>query len=131
MRELTEALHLGRAPQSALADLSPTLFAAAHDGDMVAAGLVDRQAEEIVLMVTCALRGLALLESEVPVVLGGGVLAARDPRLMGGITTGLAQVAPFARITLVTAPPIVGAAALALDAVGRSAAALHVAATTT
>lgn len=118
VREVTEALHFGRVPQSALAALSPTVFEAAHGGDTVATGIVERQVEEIVLMVTCALRGLDLLDAEVPVVLGGGVLAARDPLLMAGIAAGLADVAPRACIALVTAPPIVGAAMLALEDVG-------------
>lgn len=128
VREVTEALHFGRVPPSALADLSPTVLAAAREGDAVALGLVDRQVEEIVLMVTCALRGLDLLDAEVPVVLGGGVLAAREPLLMAGIAAGIAAVAPRACIALVTAPPIVGAAALALEKAGCSGAALRAAA---
>lgn len=121
--EVTEALHFGRLASSELASLSPTLFAAASAGDEVAMGVVDRQAEEIVLMVTAALTRLDLLETSVPVVLGGGVLAAEDSRLLGAITRGLGERAPQAHIRLVTAAPITGAAMLALESVGAHAAA--------
>ena len=70
-------------------------------------------------MVTVALRRLALLDADVPVVLGGGVLAAGDLRLMAAISSGLATNAPRARIRLVRSRPILGAAILSLEAVGR------------
>ena len=121
--EVTESLHFGRLASSALAQLSPVLFAASVAGDKVAQGVVDRLAEEIVLMVTAALRRLDLLGAAVPIVLGGGVLAAGDERLLGGIAAGLADRAPGAYIRLVTAAPIAGAAMLALESVGVRAAA--------
>ncbi|MFT2817364.1 N-acetylglucosamine kinase [Leifsonia sp. A12D58] len=122
--EVTEALHFDRLPSRALAQLSPTLFAAAHAGDAVAQGVIERQADEIVLMVTTALRRLDLLKMAVPVVLGGGVIAADDELLLGSIEAGLAEVAPRARLTVVTTAPINGAAMLALESVGAHAAAL-------
>ena len=116
--EVTEALHFGRLASSALAQLSPVLFAASVAGDEVAQSVVDRQAEEIVFLVAATLRRLDLLGEHVPIVLGGGVLAARDERLLGGIAAGLADRAPGASIRLVTAAPITGAAMLALESVG-------------
>lgn len=94
------------------------LFAVAAAGDPVALSLVHRQADEIVAMASVALSRLGLLDEEVPVVLGGGVLAARHPQLNDRITTGLRARAPRALITVITAPPVLGAGLLGLDAVG-------------
>ena len=127
MREVVEELHFGRISSNELSRLSPVVFTAARAGDAVAGSLVDRQAEEIVLMVSAALTRLQLLDREIPVVLGGGVLAAADARLMARIEAGLAERAPLARIRLVSAPPIVGAAILALESVGRHDAGLRLA----
>jgi hypothetical protein len=52
------------------------------------------------------------------VVLGGGVVRSRDPILFGALTERLTAEAPHAEITLVTAPPVLGAALLALDNLG-------------
>lgn len=116
--DVVEALHFGVIPSSELARLCPDVFTAARAGDAIAGDLVDRLAEEIVLMVSAAVNRLELSDRQIPVILGGGVLAAADPRLLAGIETGLAERSPLTRIRLVTAPPIVGAAILALESVG-------------
>jgi N-acetylglucosamine kinase-like BadF-type ATPase len=118
VREVVEALHLGRLPATSLTDLTPLLFAAAEAGDAVAAAVVDRQAEEIVLMAQVLLCRLDLQQAEVPVVLGGSVLAAQEPRLVAGVVGGLAERAPAAHAVWVREPPVVGAALLALEAAG-------------
>ncbi|MGW5850444.1 N-acetylglucosamine kinase [Streptomyces sp. NPDC055254] len=115
---LVEALHLGGIPAGRRHELTPVLFAVAAAGDPVAGALVDRQADEIVAMAAVALRRLDLLTEEVPVVLGGSVAAARHPRLTDRIVSGLAERAPHARISVVTAPPVLGAGLLGLDALG-------------
>ena len=125
VREVAEHVHFGRIAREALNDLTPLLFAHSEAGDTVAGAVVDRQAEEVVVMADVLLRRLALQDAEVPVVLGGSVLAARDPRLVSGIVAGLADRAPAARITWVTEPPVVGAALLALEAAGAAPAALE------
>jgi N-acetylglucosamine kinase-like BadF-type ATPase len=116
--DVSIAAHLGEIPSEALADLTPLLFQVAAGGDAVARSLVVRQGEEIVAMATAALRRLNLLGSPVAVVLGGGVVRGRDPLLFGVITEQLLAKAPLARITLVTDPPVIGAALLALDTLG-------------
>jgi N-acetylglucosamine kinase-like BadF-type ATPase len=118
MYALIEALHLGRLPQERRHELTPVLFAAAEAGDAVACSLVDRLAEEIVTMVAVALRRLDLLDERTPVLLGGGILAARHPRLDAGIRRSLAERAPKAEPRVVRARPVLGAALLALDHVG-------------
>lgn len=118
MRELIEALHLDEVPAARKHELSPVLFAVADTGDPVAVSLVERQAEEIVAMAVVALRRLDLLDSAADVVLGGGVLAARQPLLMRAVGGLLAARAPHAVTRVVTAPPVVGAALLGLDHIG-------------
>ncbi|GAA4601012.1 BadF/BadG/BcrA/BcrD ATPase family protein [Actinoallomurus liliacearum] len=116
--EVGLAIHFGEVHEGRLGELSPVLFAVAADGDPVARGLVDRQAEEVVALAAVALRRLDLLDTPVEVVLGGGVLAARHPRLMTAIEAGLADIAPRAELMVVEAPPLLGAALLGLDATG-------------
>ncbi|MFJ8074882.1 N-acetylglucosamine kinase [Streptomyces sp. NPDC096176] len=116
--ELIEALHLGRVAASRKHELTPVLFATSAEGDPVARSLVHRQAEEVVAMATVALRRLELLDEEVPVLLGGSVLAARHPDLDGRIRELLAAVAPKAVVEVVTAAPVLGAALLGLDHIG-------------
>ncbi|MFJ3631002.1 N-acetylglucosamine kinase [Streptomyces sp. NPDC090112] len=124
MGALIEAFHLGPLPAPRRHELTPVLFAVAAAGDPVAQRLVDRQADEVVAMAAVALGRLGLLGEEVPVVLGGGVLAAGHTRLDERIAGRLAERAPRARITVVTAPPVLGAALLGLDAL-RAPAAAH------
>ncbi|MFE6838982.1 N-acetylglucosamine kinase [Streptomyces sp. NPDC057705] len=118
MASLIEAMHLGRIPAGRRHELTPVLFAVAAAGDPVALSLVHRQADEIVAMASVALGRLGLLDEEVPVVLGGGVLAAWHPQLNDRIAARLADRAPRARIHVVTAPPVLGAGLLGLDALG-------------
>ncbi|MFJ1611912.1 N-acetylglucosamine kinase [Streptomyces sp. NPDC088249] len=121
MYALIEALHLGRVESERRHELTPVLFATAAAGDPVAVSLVDRLAEEVVAMASVALGRLGLLDEEAPVVLGGGVLAARHPQLDGRITELLTVRAPKAVVRVVTEPPVLGAALLGLDHTGAAA----------
>ncbi|QNP63340.1 N-acetylglucosamine kinase [Streptomyces genisteinicus] len=112
---LIEALHLGRVPAARRHEMTPVLFATSAGGDRVARSLVRRQAEEIVAMASVALDRLGLLGEETPLVLGGSVLAARHPQLDADIAELLERRAPRARVRVVTAPPVLGAALLGLD----------------
>lgn len=116
MAALIEALHLRDLPRSRRHELAPVLFAtAAEGGDAVARSLVRRQADEIVAMVRVSLERLDLLQTPTPVLLGGSVLAARHPLLDTRLHEALSTRAPLAQPQLVTAPPVLGAALLALD----------------
>ncbi len=115
---LVEALHLEHIAPARRHELTPVLFATAASGDAAARGLVDRLADEVVTMATVALTRLDLLEEETPVLLGGGVLAARHPQLDDGVRDLLAARAPKAVPQVVTASPVLGAALLGLDRVG-------------
>ncbi|WSF21817.1 ATPase [Streptomyces sp. NBC_01353] len=115
MYALIEALHLGRIAFERRHELTPVLFRTSAEGDAIARSLVHRLAEEVVALSTVALGRLGLLAEEVPVMLGGSVLAARHPELDARITELLALKAPKAVIGVVTAPPVLGAALFALD----------------
>ncbi|MFC9477646.1 N-acetylglucosamine kinase [Streptomyces fimicarius] len=118
MYGLIEALHRGGIPLERRHELTPVLFATAADGDPVAGALVERLAEEVVAMASVALNRLGLLEEEVPVLLGGSVLAARHPQLNDRIAGLLAARAPKAEVRVVSEPPVLGAALLGLDRTG-------------
>ncbi|MFJ1784413.1 N-acetylglucosamine kinase [Streptomyces anulatus] len=118
MYALIEALHRGGIPSARRHELTPVLFATAAGGDPVALALVERLADEVVAMASVALRRLGLLEEEVPVLLGGSVLAARHPQLNDRITELLASRAPKAEVRVVSEPPVLGAALLGLDRTG-------------
>ncbi|KOU24016.1 ATPase [Streptomyces sp. WM6372] len=118
MAELIEALHLGALAQGRTHELVPVLFSVAAAGDAVASAIVERQADEVVALASVALARLDLLEEEAPVLLGGGVLTAGHEQLDERIAAGLARRAPRARVSVVSAPPVLGAGLLGLDALG-------------
>ena len=123
--EVTEGIHLGRIAYGDLGLLSPLVFAHADDGDAIAVSMVERQGREIAIMAISCLERLQLLDADVPVVLGGGVLATRHELLWRAIEAEFTERAPRATLIHVTAPPLVGAALLALESTGASADALE------
>ena len=90
----------------------------------VAAAIVERLAHEIVTLARVALERLDLLGERVEVVLGGGVLAAGNPVLLDAVESGLRALSAELEPRLAAAPPIVGAALLALDEAGTALAAV-------
>ncbi|MFI9407795.1 N-acetylglucosamine kinase [Nocardia sp. NPDC052316] len=120
---VAEAIHLGQLAEQRLHELVRVLFTTAEAGDPTALRLIDRQADEITRLAMVALRKLDLLDTPTPVILGGGVLAARQPLLVDNVKSRLAEVAPLAEPRIVVAPPVLGAALLGLDHLGASAAA--------
>lgn len=122
MEDLIAAVHLGSLSEAECWALTPVLFEVAAEGDPVAGDLVRRQAEEVVALAVAAMRRLGVLGEPIPVVLGGGVLTARHPQLMDEIDRLLGEQAPLATSTVVTTPPVVGAALLGLDRLGAPAA---------
>ncbi len=118
VEQVTIGLHQGKIPHDDLIALAPVLLRAADEGDPVARSMVDRQADEISVMAITAMRRLGLTGLATPVILGGGVITARNPLLMAGITRQLAEAAPRAQVRVIEVPPVVGAALLGLDHVG-------------
>ena len=110
--EVAIGVRAGTFGRDDLRRLTPVLFAAARSGDQIAAAVVQRQAQEICLMALTAMRRLGL--GTAPVVLGGGVLEARDPLLSAEVDRRLAA-AGCGPGQVVDAPPVTGAALLGLD----------------
>jgi N-acetylglucosamine kinase-like BadF-type ATPase len=96
VEEITIGVHKGKIGDNALTGLAPTLLRAADEGDQVAQTVVNRLGDEISVMAITAMRRLGLTALATPVVLGGGVITARNPRLMTNITRQLAGAAPHA-----------------------------------
>jgi N-acetylglucosamine kinase-like BadF-type ATPase len=117
MLAVAEALHTGELPHARLRELAPLVLAAAPT-DPVAGALIERQAGEIVAFVRVALERLGPLPEPVDVVLGGGILRTRDPLLLGAVEAGLAGLGRALAPHVVDAPPVLGAALLALDRLG-------------
>jgi N-acetylglucosamine kinase-like BadF-type ATPase len=126
--KVAEQIHLGQRDFADLARLAPAVFAAAEAGDAIAQALVDRNADEVLAFVRASLTRLDLTDRAVPVVLGGGILQAGHARLQDRIASGLAIMAPTARLVTVSQPPILGAALLTLEHSGAGPAALDLAA---
>lgn len=118
--EVTAALHFGELPRSRLHELVPLLLRVAAAGDGAARTVVERLAEEVFLLARAAHNRLELHDQPTDVVLGGGILAARHPLLMEGVSGRLAAYAPRVNLLVVDDPPVVGAALLGLDALGAS-----------
>src|SRR5205085_2520731 len=84
VEEVTLGIHKRKIPDDDLTQLAPALLRAADEGDPVARSLVNRLADEISVLVITAMRRLRLTDLATPVVLGGGVITARNPLLMDG-----------------------------------------------
>jgi N-acetylglucosamine kinase-like BadF-type ATPase len=121
--ELAEAVHTGKIPRRRFIELAPLVFAEA-ERDPVAAGIVARLASEVVALVRVALERIGPVDEPADIVLGGGLMQARNPRLLASIAGGLAELGVPHTLSVVDAPPVVGAALRALDALGATPAAL-------
>jgi N-acetylglucosamine kinase-like BadF-type ATPase len=118
--ELAEAMHIGRIDEHRVMDLAPVVFGAAED-DPVAAAIVDHLAAEVAAFARVAIIRLALEREPVEVLLGGGLLRHSTPALLTAIERELAGVGPSITARPTSAPPILGATLLALDALGADA----------
>ncbi|MFI6316133.1 N-acetylglucosamine kinase [Nonomuraea sp. NPDC050556] len=111
-------VHFGEIDEARLAELTPALLAVASSGDAVARRVVAQQAEEITTMAEVCLRRLDLLDTPTEVVLGGGVLRARNPLLSSLLEATFAARAPQAKLVVADAPPILGSALSGLERMG-------------
>jgi N-acetylglucosamine kinase-like BadF-type ATPase len=113
--ELSRALHLRQIPAARLGELAPVILSASEE-DPVAAGIVSREADEVIAFADAALRRLELTQTDPDVVLGGGVLRAVPSGVVETIARGVRALAPDAHVLVSPSEPIVGAALLGLDA---------------
>lgn len=121
--QVLTALHTGRLDFDRIAQLPPVVFETAARGDAIARSVIDRQADEVVALATTAIRRLRMTRLDVDVVLGGGIFRNDDVAFFDRIRDGVAQMAPAATITVLSDPPVIGAAQLGLDRVGATRAA--------
>jgi N-acetylglucosamine kinase-like BadF-type ATPase len=116
--DVTSAIRSGRLGVSRVMELPPVVFAAARDGDDVARTLLDHLADELTATALAAVRRLRFVRSDVDVVLAGGLTSSGDAAFVGRIRSGITAVARRARVSVLTVPPVVGAALLGLDLFG-------------
>ncbi|MEU7874069.1 BadF/BadG/BcrA/BcrD ATPase family protein [Dactylosporangium sp. NPDC049140] len=109
------ALHLGELPAARLEELCEVVFEVAAAGDDLASRVVRRLADEIESLVRVSATRLGLLREPYTIVLGGGVLTARRPMLHDDLLARLHALSPGATVTVLSSPPVAGAALLALD----------------
>jgi N-acetylglucosamine kinase-like BadF-type ATPase len=112
-----EALYVGRLDGRSTYELPPVVFKAAARGDAVSRALISAMADEIVVTVNAAIRRLRLAGHAFEVVLGGGILRAGDRDMHARIRKGIIAVAAKAEFVRLDAPPVVGAALIAMDQV--------------
>jgi N-acetylglucosamine kinase-like BadF-type ATPase len=117
-RQVMEGLYLHKLDTMEIPRLAPVVFAEARAGDAVARAIVDRQADEIAIMATVAIRKLRMTRLDPDVVLGGGVFRNGWEPFFTRIEERIHETTPAARIVRLTAPPVIGAAMLGLDVVG-------------
>ena len=115
--ELAEAIHRRQIPMARITQLAPVVVAEAQS-DAVAAGIMERLADEIFALTRVALERLALTGEAAEVLLGGGLVHAADGALVEAVASRLHEVAPAATVKSTSSPPIVGAALLGLDELG-------------
>jgi N-acetylglucosamine kinase-like BadF-type ATPase len=115
--EVARAMHAGRIPERRVLELAPLVLRAAA-GDAVAASIRERLVDEIVALARASVIRLGLADHHVEVVVGGGLMRGASSELLGRIEAGLQRVGAQLVLRRTSAPPIVGAALLGLDAVG-------------
>ncbi len=115
--DVTVALYRGRLSSERLDGLAPVVVAAAAGGDAVALGIMATLADEVASFAIAAIRRSGLTRQAVPVVLAGGVARGADALLRPLVAARVRAVAPRADVRVLQAPPVLGAALLALDRV--------------
>jgi N-acetylglucosamine kinase-like BadF-type ATPase len=117
---LTRALYDGRIAERRTSELSPVVFAAAGDGDAVARSIIDRLADELVVMAVALARRGRLTRLAVEVVLAGGVFRTTDEPFYERIRAGINAVVPGATLVHLDVPPVAGPALEGLARLGQT-----------
>lgn len=119
-QDLVEAIHTREIDRRRVLELPPIVFAEAEH-DEIAAGIVERVADEIVDLARAALTRLELQEEYVEVALAGGLIRSMDGRVLDRILRELQAVAPKVELRSTASPPVIGAALYGLDQIGADA----------
>jgi N-acetylglucosamine kinase-like BadF-type ATPase len=115
--DVTLAMYHGRIPDGRVAELAAVAVRAAREDDGVALALLGDLAGECASFATAAIRRLGMTRLGVPVVLSGGVARGAADLLAAPVGDAVRAVAPGAVVSVLHAPPVLGAALLALDLV--------------
>ena len=113
--DVTEALYQGRDRERRVGELAPVVAQAARDGDAVADGWSTTSPTSCAAFATASIRRLGLEEEPVPVALAGGLARGAADLLVPRVPTLVRAVAPAAEVSVLHAPPVLGAALLGLD----------------
>jgi N-acetylglucosamine kinase-like BadF-type ATPase len=116
--DVAVAVHDREIEQDNLLVLAPVVFAASQQGDEVARGILRKFGAEVATMATALIRRLGLTDTDVEVVLGGGVLQTGDEFLLDIVTRGVSEVAPAATVHVLGVSPVYGAVVEAFTQVG-------------
>ena len=114
--DVTLAIYREQLPVRRLDELAPLVYQEARGGDTAAGEIVDALGEEIATMAIAVARRLRLVRAAPDVVLGGGMVASGEPRLIDRVRRRLATQLAGAELHVLDRPPVLGALLLALDA---------------
>ena len=112
------AVYTGALPYGRLFELARVLLDAAADGDLPSRQAADVLADEVATFAGAAITRLGVADTDVEVVLGGGIFDTGDADFHARVAAGIHGLAPRARLLRLAAPPVLGAALLGLDAIG-------------
>jgi N-acetylglucosamine kinase-like BadF-type ATPase len=112
------AVYTGTLPYGRLFELARVLLDAAAEGDLPSRQAADILADEVATFARAAITRLGVEDTDVEVVLGGGIFDTDDAGFHARVATGIHELAPLARLRQLDAPPVLGAALLGLDAIG-------------
>jgi len=99
-------------------DFVPLVFEAAAAGDAAARNILIRAGHDLARSTNAVICALGMADEEFELVLAGSVFKATYPLLVDTLSADVRAVAPRAQIVRLTAPPVVGAVLLAMEAAG-------------
>jgi N-acetylglucosamine kinase-like BadF-type ATPase len=111
-------VYTGEINYTRLFELARVLLDTAAEGDAPARAAADLLADEVAAFAAAAITRLGVTGEAVEVVLGGGVFNTHDAGFHDRVADGIHAVAPRALLRRLSAPPVLGAALLGLDAIG-------------
>ncbi len=118
VEDLLRGLYHGAIPYRKRLGLVPLLFEAAEAGDEPARELVIQMGREVGLTANTFIRRCGLGDTDMEVVLGGGVFKGKGSLLVDTVKREVHTIYPRAKIIRPRFEPVVGAALLGLEAFG-------------
>lgn len=111
--EIGPRVYRGDLPLASIAALAPLVAQAARSGDVLAADIMTRAAEELCRAAAAVVRQLNMGDQAFPCLLSGGIFGI--PSLVADMARRLAGIAPGATVRRLVEPPAGGAVRLALE----------------